>query len=749
MSRPPPANPARPSGPAPSTPSAPDCFANTPTASASTQNSPSTTGTTATPSCANAWKKIPPPPGPAQPYARNNPRRNRRNPPGGPVTLAQASRYIDRQKHGNQHPNYDATAPDHAGQHETVLPWLYARYQERLDQAQACDFNDLVLLPVRVLEQNAEIARSIREIFQHVLVDEYQDVNRNQAKLAQLVADPDPDHASIYVVGDPDQAIYGFQHADVGNILRFASVQHPAARRYHLNNNYRSVPAVINAANRLIRHNRQRIDRESTPARSDHADAAIRIRGYANPEAEAKALAQLIKEAHESTRQVPYGHWCVAYRANRQSRALEEALRAAGVPVKIQGAYEFFKRQEIVIAVSYLRLARNPADYAALERVMNTPRRSLGDAAKNRLGRYAVLKTAHRLDQAVRAAAWEPEAFAAAQEDQKPLSAAATRGCQQLSQALDQLTELGAQDAAPGIILEYVYRGGECDLENYARQMPAAGESRWDNLTELENLANAGDYGPGTLEQFLQRVQLDPPDAEAEQAEQDGDEPPDRVSISTLHQTKGPGIPPHGHRRRQQSGNARTRRPTTHRPGRRTPRVLRGLHPGQGPVSTCPGTARRPPGSCKNAESTQEPSNNHTTPQLNNPPSRPGKVDLLEGMLTVHQGKDNRGREVPLHPELAERLNQTFEWTDAGKSSKPIIPVNIRIAWNWVHIALLAAIEAGEIPEGTYCSTHTMRHSAARHWLNQGVSINQISVRLGHSNPAISGAGKEAMAKVI
>ena len=425
----------------------------------------------------------------------------------------------------NQRKNYDVT-PDEAIEEndEDIYAILYGRYQNALDQAQGLDFNDLVLLPIRLMERDPNLLDAARQQVKHVLVDEYQDTNPNQAKLASMLAGDGPD-SSIYAVGDPDQSIYGFQFASVANILNFAQGEYPNAQVYRLNRNYRSQTKIVEAANRLISRNANRIQRFSVPQRDP--GLPVQIRECSDENSESEAAIKRIKKLKEQGKTC-YEDWCITYRINAQSQPLEAACITHGVPYRIRGGFEFYKRSEITVAVAYLRLALNPDDTVALEHVLNTPRRGIGETARRRLEHYTDIHNIHPrealYDMATSAESFEQESAGRKTTDRTKA------GAQQLLDVLAELTKAAEHPQPANAVMESLLHGS-CGMEEYCRTQPGDGENRWSNLNRLWEMAK---QHQGELTEFCDHMRLfqreDP-------STENGAE--DRITLSTLHQTKG------------------------------------------------------------------------------------------------------------------------------------------------------------------------------------------------------------------
>ncbi len=270
---------------------------------------------------------------------------------------------------------------------DEVLSSVYTRYQARLRQAHALDFDDLITTTVHLLQAFPAVAEHYRRRFRQVLVDEYQDTNHAQYTLVRELtgAHGDPNPAELTVVGDADQSIYAFRGATIRNIMEFEA-DYPDARTIKLEQNYRSTQTILSAANAVISRNPGR-----TPKRLwTDAGAGPQIVGYVadNEHEEARFVAEEIDRLGDAEGVRP-GDVAVFYRANAQSRALEEVLIRVGLPYKVVGGTRFYERREVKDAVAYLRAIANPDDDVNLRRILNVPKRGLGDRSEAMLAAFA------------------------------------------------------------------------------------------------------------------------------------------------------------------------------------------------------------------------------------------------------------------------------------------------------------------------------------------------------------------------
>ncbi len=259
---------------------------------------------------------------------------------------------------------------------------VYPIYERRLRQAQAMDFDDLLYLPALALRQNEELRRELDDRYRYILIDEYQDTNQAQYELVRLLA---RDHRNLCVVGDPDQSIYRWRGSDIRNIMDFER-DYPDARVVYLPRNYRSSGAIIEAANALIAHNRQR--KKKTLTTVHERGVPVRVWTYADGLAEADGVVRQIKEA------VAAGRWryrdhAIFVRINALTRLLESAFVRHGVPFQIVKGFAFYERRENKDVLAYLRLLLNPADDVAFLRVVNVPARGVGDSSLDKLKEFA------------------------------------------------------------------------------------------------------------------------------------------------------------------------------------------------------------------------------------------------------------------------------------------------------------------------------------------------------------------------
>jgi DNA helicase-2/ATP-dependent DNA helicase PcrA len=424
---------------------------------------------------------------------------------------------------------------------DQALAQVYTRYQQRLRQANALDFDDLIMTTVHLLQAFPAVAEHYRRRFRHVLVDEYQDTNHAQYVLVrELVGVGGPAQAAdgavprgeLTVVGDADQSIYAFRGASIRNIMEFEA-DYPDATTILLEQNYRSTQTILSAANAVISRNP---GRQAKRLWTDSGAGAQIVAYVADDEhEEARFVAEEIDRLGDSDGVRP-GDVAIFYRANAQSRALEEVLIRVGLPYKVVGGTRFYERREIKDAVAYLRAVANPDDDVNLRRILNVPKRGLGDRSEAMVAGFAER---------------ERISFGAALDrlDEVPgLGTRAITGLRSFALMMSDLRDLVDRGAGPAELL-----GAVLDRSGYLAELRASedpqDQTRVENLAELHAVASEFEQSEpeGDLADFLERVSLV---ADSDQIPSDdggdGDGPAvDQgvITLMTLHTAKGLEFP--------------------------------------------------------------------------------------------------------------------------------------------------------------------------------------------------------------
>ena len=418
---------------------------------------------------------------------------------------------------------------DAGGQRGKLMAETYRRYRRALAANNALDFDDLLLFPVQLLRQNEQIRDYWHRRFRHVLVDEYQDTNRTQYDLIKLLVtngrEPsdydDWDGRSVFVVGDADQSIYSFRAADFTILMGFqddfgdGAASETTATMVKLEENYRSTATILEAANALIAHNSERIDKVLRPTRGE--GELISLTRCDDEIAEAEAVVHRMRMLDAAHPDLRWGDMAVLYRTNAQSRAMEESLVRWGIPYIVVGGLRFYDRREIKDVLAYLRLLINPADTVSLLRVLNTPKRGIGKTTIERLS----------------IPLWNVVSDA---EAVRSLGGRSAKGLLQFCELINGL-QACAQDIAPSELVQRVM-----EQSGYVAELIADGtdeaEDRRRNLNELVNAAlqYQEENEEGSLEDFLASAAL-ASDADSKDTDQD------RVTLMTLHASKGLEFP--------------------------------------------------------------------------------------------------------------------------------------------------------------------------------------------------------------
>jgi DNA helicase-2/ATP-dependent DNA helicase PcrA len=391
---------------------------------------------------------------------------------------------------------------------------VYALYQRRMFGSNAVDFDDLLMLTVDVLQRFPEARERWAKSFRYILVDEYQDTNHAQYVLLQLLAS---DHQNLMAVGDPDQSIYSFRSADIRNILDFER-DFPNTKVVPLEQNYRSTNSILNAANELIAHNR---DRKEKNLWSDHGEGEpVHVVETEDEHAEARfvaaEIAALVEEGY-SGREI-----AVVYRTNAQSRVLEDVLVRQGVGYQVIGGPRFYERAEIKDAVAYLQVLDNPYDAVSLLRVANRPRRGIGDTSLSRLTSYA---GGHEIS------LWE----AMGRTEEAGLGGAAVKAVSGFRNVMESLMATATDASVADIIEAVLDRTGYLEALEAERTIEARG--RIENLEELVGVGREYDASAQepSLSGFLQEISL----YSDQDALRDGEDDGGQVTLMTLHTAKG------------------------------------------------------------------------------------------------------------------------------------------------------------------------------------------------------------------
>lgn len=269
-----------------------------------------------------------------------------------------------------------------AGFFEGMVAKVYTIYQKILQANNAADFDDLIMLTVQLLRKYPAVKEYYQNKFQHILVDEYQDTNHSQYVLVNLLAEK---YRNLCVVGDPDQSIYGFRGADIRNILSFEE-DYRDAKVVKLEQNYRSTEQILDAAHHVIVKNTERKDKRLWTAKGKGEHLNL-FRANSDKEEAFFVASQILKLKRDHS--YDYSDFAILYRTNAQSRVLEDALMQSRVPYKVVGGLKFYDRMEVKDVLAYLRLIYNPADDVSFRRIINRPRRGIGDTSLDRLAEYA------------------------------------------------------------------------------------------------------------------------------------------------------------------------------------------------------------------------------------------------------------------------------------------------------------------------------------------------------------------------
>jgi DNA helicase-2/ATP-dependent DNA helicase PcrA len=393
----------------------------------------------------------------------------------------------------------------------TRLASIFEGYENRLRQANALDFDDLLLEAVRLMQHDEGVRQAYNRRIEHLLIDEYQDTNRSQYELMRLLSET---HRNVCVVGDEDQSIYSWRGADIRNILDFEQ-DYPDALTFRLEQNYRSTKNILESASALVAHNKERKGKWLWTS----APKGQRIGLYEAWDAEDEAL--FIADTIERVAKGPEDRVGVLYRTNFQSRQIEEALRRYGRKYHVVGGFSFYQRAEIKDILAYLKVMLSPQDSVSLLRIVNTPARGIGKTTLEQVDRYTL---EHGLSLwAALGRMLEEEQFSARAE-------AALSGFRRLMEELIEAAQVSPLDELLRLIVERT--GYQKMLE--ADDSPAA-ESRLENLDELVNAgAEAVERGEDIVA-FLDHAAL--------VSEADSYDERAQVSLLTLHNAKGLEFP--------------------------------------------------------------------------------------------------------------------------------------------------------------------------------------------------------------
>jgi len=426
-----------------------------------------------------------------------------------PSSAAHRISYLKNQMTGVQDALRDARGP-----WEQKAALVYSRYEKRLRETGAVDFDDLLLLVVKLFRESSETLAWYRGLWKHVLVDEYQDTNRAQYRIIRLLTD---EHRNIWVVGDGDQSIYKFRGADVHNILDFER-DYPGTRVVKLEQNYRSTKSILSVADAVIANNQQRKERTLWTENPAGEPAAV-YRGWDEHE-EANFVAQTILKTRAGG--VGWDGIAVFYRTNAQSRVLEDALRRARIPYVIVGGVRFYERKEIRDTLAWLRLAINPADDVAFRRAVQAPPRGVGATSLARLDEFALDESKPLL--------------ALAASPPPDIRGKARTGLEDFATTVRRLASQRGELSTPAFIDLVLQASGYRKALEQDRSPEA--EGRLENLEEL--IAASEDFlvsgGETTVEAFLDSVALMSDVDELKDAEA-------RVTLMTLHSAKGLEFP--------------------------------------------------------------------------------------------------------------------------------------------------------------------------------------------------------------
>jgi DNA helicase II / ATP-dependent DNA helicase PcrA len=385
-------------------------------------------------------------------------------------------------------------------QPEKVAAKIYLRYQDVLKSNNSVDFDDLLLLPVKLFKEHKDVLEHYQEQYKYILVDEYQDTNEVQYQFNKMLSKK---YQNLFVVGDPNQSIYGFRNANFKNILNFEN-DFPNCKVVSLDENYRSTKYILDTANSIIKNNKERKDLELKGNLGDGVKTKY-IRAYDDKQ-EITLVIEEIK--HLIGNGYNYSDIGILYRTNAQSRLIEEMLIKSGLPYKVVGAYYFYQRKEIKDLLCYLKLIANHQDNVALRRVINTPKRGIGDTTVKRLDEEAKLYNTSIYDTITNGKELDfKNLIEELTSDQENLS---------LSELIDDVL------TKSGIVKELE---GVKNLEN---------ELRLDNLMEFKSITASFEERTGSvnLNDFLAEVSLV---ADVSEHTADGNE----LTLMTIHSAKG------------------------------------------------------------------------------------------------------------------------------------------------------------------------------------------------------------------
>ena len=401
--------------------------------------------------------------------------------------------------------------------YEQKVADIYSRYEQKLQLNNALDFDDLLMLSIKLLQENKEVREKYQDRFDYLLVDEYQDTNHAQYLLTKFLA---AKHRNICVVGDADQSIYGWRGADIQNILDFEK-DYPDAKVIKLEQNYRSTQIILDAANAVIENNTGRKPKNLWTENKSGAD--IIYFQAVDERDEARFVIEQLQNL-QRTENKKLGDMAILYRTNTQSRIFEEMLIKSGISYNMVGGLKFYERKEIKDIIAYLRLIFNPADSLSLLRIINVPKRGIGDASLAKIQAYAAANNVSLFEAVSNAAAIDG------------LSSRFVSKLDDLAGIIFELMNL-ANEAPVEDLIDRVLRdtGYLEELEN--ERTPQA-QSRIDNLHELISVAQefAASEEENNLENFLAHVALVSDIDDTELGE-------DAITLMTLHSSKGLEFP--------------------------------------------------------------------------------------------------------------------------------------------------------------------------------------------------------------